>query len=69
MYGLLNSDYEVFHRKGVFGEALLIFHNSRKKKKTSLKVNYIITRLHISGKCKIKIKYENLLMEFERIVI
>ena len=57
-----------FTGKG-FGEALLIFHNSRKKKKTSLKVNYIITRLHISGKCKIKIKYENLLMEFERIVI
>ena len=57
-----------FTGKG-FGEALLIFHNSRKKKKTSLKVNYIITQLHISGKCKIKIKYENLLMEFERIVI
>ena len=35
MYGLLKSDYEVFHRKGVFGEALLIFHNSRKKKKKS----------------------------------
>ena len=57
-----------FTGKG-FGEALLIFHNSRKKKKTSLKVNYIITQLHISGECKIKIKYENLLMEFERIVI
>lgn len=68
MYGLLKSDYEVFHRKGVFGEALLIFHNSRKKKK-NLKVNYIITQLHISGECKIKIKYENLLMEFERIEI
>ena len=46
MCGLLNSDYEVFHRKGVFGEALLIFHNSRKKKKNKSKGklhNYSIT--------------------------
>ena len=43
-----------FTGKG-FGEALLIFHNSRKKKKTSLKVNYIITQLHISGECKIRL--------------
>lgn len=60
MYTLLSSNYELFHRKEVFAEARLIFHNPRKK--TSLKVNALSILLHISGKCNIKIKYENLLV-------